>query len=139
MVSKKYIVIYLFLALVPVVFLAMEYSALPDMVALRNNGQSPEDFGNKINLWLTPTFGLLLAIIGVFIPKIPKKKKVNMSQSVTEKIFVVLLLVYDGVFAIELSMAKGGLSNSNLGMTVLLVSLLPIVVISVIGLIKSKN
>ncbi len=139
MVSKKYIAIYLFLALVPIVFLAIEYPSLPEMVALRNNGQSPEDFENKIQLWITPAIGLGLAITGIFIPKIPSKKKLNMSQSVIEKIFVVLMLVYDGVFALELSMAKGDLSNSNLAMTILLVSVLPIVVISVLGVIQSKN
>ncbi len=138
MVSKKYIAIYLFLALVPIIVLGIAYPSLPEMVAVRNNGRSPEDFESKIQLWLVPVLTVLIAIVGMFIPKLDRKKLLNVNRGIAEKVFVFVLLLFDLAFAIELNMASGAI-NLNLGLTVLVVSLLPILFIIVIGLIQSKS
>ncbi len=140
MVNKKYKAIYLFLAIVPIITLAIIYPSLPEMVAVRNNGRSIEDFENKIHLWLLPTLTMLLAIFGMFIPKLESKKLSNVSRVIAEKVFVFVLLFFDFVFAIELNMATGTI-NVNLGLIVLVVCILPIVFITGIGMIQinSKN
>ncbi len=139
MVSKKYIAIYLFLALVPIVFLAIEYPSLPEMVALRNNGRSPEDFENKIQLWLLPIMTVLFAILGIFIPKLDRKKLSNVTKDIGEKVFIFVLMMFDIVFAIELNMATGAILNVNYGLVVMAVCILPIIFITVIGLFESKS
>lgn len=141
MVNKKYIAIYLFLALLPIIILAIEYPSLPEMVAVRNNGVSPDDFENKIQLWFLPILTILLAIFGMFTPKLGSKKLMTVSVGLAEKVFVFVLFMFDFAFAIELSMAKGILANINLGLIVLVICILPIVFISVLGLIlvKGKN
>ncbi len=138
MVSKKYIAIYLFLALVPIIALAIVYPTLPEMVAVRNNGRSPEDFENKITMWLLPVLTGLFAILGMFIPKLDGKKLLNVKRGITEKVFVFLLLMFNLVFAIELNMASGAIAV-NLGLIVLVVSILPILFIIAVGFIQSKS
>ncbi len=139
MFSKKYLIIYLFLALIPIIILAIEYPSLPEMVAVRNNGRSPEDFENKIQLWLLPIMTVLFAILGIFIPKLDRKKLMNANNNISQKVFMFVLMMCNIVFAIELNMATGAISNVNYGLVVMAVCILPIIFIIVIGLIESKR
>ncbi len=139
MVNKKYILIYLCLALIPIVMLAIEYPALPEMVAVRNNGMKPEDFENKAQLWLMPIINLIIATVALYLPKLEKRRSLNIDGSIAEKMFVAIICLFDGVFAIELLMAKGTLTMSSFGMVIFVILIVPTIMTIVLGVMQNKK
>ncbi len=138
MVNKKYLLIYLFLAIVPIVVLGVIYPSIPEEIVLRNPGTANEGYGSKLNLWLLPIINCVIALLGIWSPTLSKKNLANVGQKTGEKIIVVVMVLLVSVFSMEVLMAKNIMTVGTFGI-VLFVLLMPIIVISIIGAIQSRN
>ncbi len=138
MVSKKYMFIYLFLAIAPMVLLGIVYPSLPAEIVLRNPGTPNEGYGSKLNLWLLPAINVIIALMGICSPTLSRKNLMNVGQKVGEKILVLVMVIFNIVIIIETLIAKNLMTVSAFGIA-LFVILMPIIVIFMIGIILRKS
>lgn len=102
MVNKKYAIIYLLIALIPLIYTAMVYGSAPDTIPTHYNAQGIADaYGSKSQLWLMPGITFVIAISGLFMPFLTKFSKQTDARSLDFAIkFTAFTLAFVAVISI---------------------------------------
>ncbi len=98
MVNKRYTLIYVLLALVPLIYLGMVFGDAPDTIPTHFNAEGIADgFGSKWTLLIMPIAVAVVAIAALFAPFLTKfaKQKEDKSLNMVAKFCIVVLVMLD--------------------------------------------
>ncbi len=135
MVSKKYVVIYLILAIVPIIVLGLLYPGLPDQIQMKSSGNPTSMYSGKFTLWLIVLLEFMVALAAIWSPTLSKKKKITISQSTAEKFYVWVMLYIDGLLVMFILEAKN-IGNSEV---LMVMTFIPLVIGIVTAQLNEKN
>ncbi len=109
MVNKRYTVLYVLLALIPMIYFIAVFGSIPDTVPTHFDAEGVADgFGSKWTLIIMPVIVAAVAISALFSPFLTKfaKQKDDKSLNITAKFNIVVLIfldlvainiIYDGI------------------------------------------
>ncbi len=98
MVNKRYTLIYVLLALVPIIYLGMVFGDAPDTIPTHFNAEGIADgFGSKWTLLIMPVAVAVVAIAALFAPFLTKfaKQKEDKSLNMVAKFCIAVLVMLD--------------------------------------------
>lgn len=98
MINKKYTALYLFLAVIPLIYVAMVFGGAPEIVPTHFNVEGIADgFGSKWTLWILPVVVVVIAIVAMYTPFLTKfaKQKDDKSLNVVAKFNLIVLIMLD--------------------------------------------
>ncbi len=113
MVNKKYTVLYVLLALIPMIYFVAVFNKIPETIPTHFNAEGVADgFGSKWTLIFMPVVVAVTAIGTLFAPFLTKfaKQKEDKSLNTVAKFNIVLLLfldliainiIYDGIHYVD--------------------------------------
>ncbi len=98
MVNKKYTLLYVVLALIPLIYLGLVFGDAPDTIPTHFNAEGlADDYGSKWTLFLMPVMVAVVAISALFAPFLTKfaKQKEDKSLNTVAKFNIAVLVMFD--------------------------------------------
>ncbi len=98
MVNKRYTLLYLVLALIPMIYLGMVFGDAPDSIPTHFNAEGfADDYGSKWTLFIMPLAVAIVAIAALFAPFLTKfaKQKDDKSLNMVAKLNIAVLIMLD--------------------------------------------
>ncbi len=98
MVNKRYTLVYVLLALIPLVYLGLVFGDAPDTIPTHFNAEGlADDYGSKWTLFFMPVVVALIAISALFTPFLTKfaKQKEDKSLNMVAKFNIAILIMFD--------------------------------------------
>lgn len=115
--TKRSVILYLLLSLLPLALIAVFYSSLPQQIPLNWGFNGTVTYGSKIQIWLIGGLSFAIGLLFLVLPKIDPRKKnyEKFTDSYTSFciVFQLFMLLIVGIVLVE-SFHPGTLSVENI-------------------------